>query len=158
MENTSNYSCPKSKVAFGFTDIFPSITIPQLINTLRFECENGCGEYFDLGEAKKYQNHKQSCRGPKPPPLSFIHVLSVQANENMPREAEKVALHVIQHKLANSTHPNQVLFPRGVPRVITFFAHKLLRFLISSQRKLNIIIIIILKNVLINSSIREKNL
>ena len=72
VENTSNYSCPKCEVAFGFTDIFPSITIPQLINTLRFECENRCGEYFELGGAKNYQNHKQSCRGPKPPPCHSL--------------------------------------------------------------------------------------
>jgi len=114
LEEKKTRRCPVCNKSFLFKGITPSVTIRKIVGTL---IAMGCGRNFRIDEARS--GHEKTCRGPPPRPLTLTDVLKVETKELLPKDAERVAFHVIKHKIANSHLPNRgILFASGGPKVI----------------------------------------
>lgn len=108
--------CPVCSTLVTPEFVTHSQTISHLLSNLKTDCEK-CGEVFKHEEYCK-ENHLSMCIGQKSPLLS--DVFKINKENDIPREFEKAALHVIKTKMAQSTLPNNgIEFMTGGSRVRT---------------------------------------
>lgn len=110
--------CPKCKIEIEKTDISFSLNSLYLIKTLKLKCQKLCGETFTVERHNEKIMHESSCTGTKT--FTLTDVLSIDKQAEVPKTMEKVALHVIRHKIANSEGRNVIKFPSGGSQVRIF--------------------------------------
>lgn len=120
-KNFSDLKCPECACTFKEGDVQPSRTVEKLLQSLKLSCDRKCGMAFTVFDNLNKVTHEADCQGPQRS-FSLMDILKISTSSALPKEAEKVAAHVIRHKMANSTLPNkEVAFCTGSSRVSFYF-------------------------------------
>ena len=109
--------CPTCERKISKSEISPSRTAVQLLQSLSISCAKSCGAKFQTHNLNEKENHENGCNGPEES-FKLTDILEMPKSESIPRAFEKLAVHVIKTKMAHSTAPDkEISFPTGGSRV-----------------------------------------
>ncbi|XP_057313751.1 V(D)J recombination-activating protein 1-like [Hydractinia symbiolongicarpus] len=122
--------CPKCKrddiiTLVNQSNLKPSLHRNHMVNSLQVDCDNKCGEKFTLDKLHELKLHNISCNTSTSSNTSANYsirdVFLLDESSPVPREIEDATLHVLKHKMKQSTDiNNSIEFKSGGPRPYMF--------------------------------------